>query len=146
MKSISLSDLQAKMKEDTRIDASKLAHASLSAPYIYSKYVAIHANEKMWLKTYQKQYASLRLKKTAYYGGDAPEEEYKKEPLYVKVSKSKVSTYVNGDSDIQAFENKLDVQEIKVEMLKEFMKVLYQTSFHIKNAIEYHKFINGGAV
>lgn len=143
MNSIPLTELQTMIQKDAKIDQQKLDHASLQAPYTYSKYVAIHATEKMWLKTYTKQFNVMNIKKTAYYKGDAPEAEYKKNPLHVKVPPSQLSIYVAGDSEVQLLQNKLDTQEIKVDMLKEYMKVLYQQTFHIKNAIEFQKFING---
>ncbi len=143
MESLSLPALQTKIKADAKIDISALDRASIDAPYLYSKYIAIHANEKMWLSVYKKQLTSLTLKKTAYYLGDATEDEYRKNPLHIKVSKTMVSKYVNGDSDIQELDSKIEVQNIKVDLLKEYMKVLYQKTFHIKNAIDFQKFVNG---
>lgn len=146
MNSTPLTELQKMIQADAKVDQQKLDEASLKAPYTYSRYVAIYATEKMWLKTYTKQFQVLNVKKTEYYKGNASEEEYKKNPLHFKVPPSKLSLFVAGDDEVQKLQNKLDTQEVKVEMLKEYMKVLYQTSFHIKNAIEFQKFINGGEI
>jgi hypothetical protein len=143
MKPITLEALQNMMGEDSNIDITKLDTDSVKAPYLYSKYINIHATEKRILKMlYQHLIRDKRIK-TEYYRGNASEEEYKEKPLHMTILKSQVQSYVDSDEDIQELQAKIDTQDIKVDMLTEYLKSLFQRTFHIKNAIEFLKFKNG---
>jgi hypothetical protein len=148
MEKIGLAELQKRMLDDTQpLNLTKLDTHSVEAPYLYSKYITIHANEKMWLQTFIKQKKVMMVKKHAYYSGNGTDEEYKKHPLPQKIKTgTERLRYVEADVEVQQIQDRIDIQQIKVDMLTEFMKVLYQKTFHIKNAIEFQKFINGGLV
>jgi hypothetical protein len=136
-------ELQTMMMQDSKLDISKLESDSVNTPYIYSKYVVLQATEKTTLKKYKKEMKVLHRNKTAYYRGDAPNSVYKEKPLNISILKSHVPKYVESDPEVMELQEKIEIQTIKLEMLEEYMKVLYQKTFHISNAIKFMKFKNG---
>ena len=61
----------------------------------------------------------------------------------LKVLNKDISSYVERDDAVIAVKNKKETQELKVEMITEFLKSINQRSFNIKNYIEFNKFKNG---
>ena len=140
---MNMNELQNMIKVDSKVDITKLDTDSVEAPYVYGRYITIHATEKAYLLKYKKDMKVLFKEKTAYYRGDADPEIYEKNPLHISILKSQVPGYVESDSGVQNLQEKIDIQEIKVDMISDFIYNLRQKTFHIKNAIEFMKFKNG---
>lgn len=138
-----LNEIQDMMTEDSKVDVTKLDAEAINTPFIYAKYINIHANEKIRLKALEKKMKTLRHEKTEYYRGNAPSEVYVEKPLNITILKSQVPTYVDSDPDIMELQEKIDIQLIKIEMLEDYLKSVYQRSFNIKAAIDYLKFKQG---
>jgi hypothetical protein len=70
-------------------------------------------------------------------------ERMSREPFLHKVLKNEVHNYVDSDGELMKLDNRISMQEEKVETLLEIVKAIHKRSFDIKHAIEWRKFTNG---
>ena len=144
-----LEDIKREMDIDSVIDPIKLSEESIRIPIVHNKWIQINCDEKRILKALNAEFEKLYLIKIEYYSGKAPDQEYIDNPYYVqkiknlKVLNKDIASYVERDDEIMSIKSKKDLQEIKVEMVTEFIKGINQRSFNIKNFIEFNKFKNG---
>lgn len=140
---MNFTQLQAMIKEDSKVDISKLDSDSLHVPYLQGKYINLHSNENGKLRTLELELKKLKFKKYQYYSGKATAQEYQAKPLDHTILKSDVQRYIDGDDEILNLETKIINQKTKVDAISEFVKALGQRTFLIKSAIDYLKFTNG---
>lgn len=141
---MNLSELRASIKRDSKINIEKLDYDSVEAPYIYSKYADILVDEKMKMKKLENKMKKLYKETVEYYRGNASPEVYQDRPMpEITILKSQIPNYVEADEFIQELQDRIDLQEIKLDLINDMMKSLYQRSFHIGNAIKFIKFKNG---
>jgi hypothetical protein len=138
-----IKELQTLIEKDSKVDIKNLDNEAINQPYLYGKYINIHAEEKITLKSLQRKMKQLKKDKVEYYKGNANPEEYAKKPLNITILKSQIPNYVESDSDVLDLQARLDLQEIKLEMLSEYLKSINQRSWNIRSAIDYIKFKHG---
>jgi hypothetical protein len=139
-------ELQKMMAEDSQIDTTELATASLNVPAVYSKYLNFVYNMKPDFLKFTRSIKVLRKVKTEYYTGKLSQEElnkYKWEPFQIKIMKSDLDLYLDADQDIQEMQRRIDELSIKIDMIQDFLKMLAARHWTIKNAIDWSKFTNG---
>ncbi len=139
------SDLVQMIREDCVIDKSQLDNESIKTPTLHGKYYGLYLEEKRVLRAMEAEFQKLKKLKYDYYLGRSDDHVYEEEPLPLKISRQDLDIYLDADNAMQSLYNKIVVQQDKCDMLKSFIeKVLNQRSFHIKNAIEFIKWSNGG--
>lgn len=142
-------DIKALMTIDAKIDPLKISEESINIPVLHNKWLIILTDEKRILKLVNSEFDKIYLAKLSYYSGKAPDQEYIDNPYYnnviknLKVLNKDIASYVERDDAVIAVKNKKETQELKVEMITEFLKSINQRSFNIKNYIEFTKFKNG---
>ena len=129
-----LNDMWAK---DAPLDDEKLDNDSLSIPKLHAKYLRLYNN----FVTLRDQ-AELDVKRTyrdrwEYYTGKS------EKPFPVKLIKTDVAIYLEADQEYQKSVLKAKYLNQMVEAIKTILSAINNRSFHIKNAVEFAKFLKG---
>jgi hypothetical protein len=138
-----IEDIRDLMEKDSKIDDTALDAESLKIPYLHSKWYGIFIDELRLLRGLEQEYNRLLKEKTEYYLGKADDEVYEKKPLDHKILKQDLDIYLRADDDLMKLESRKILQQMKVEMIENFIKNINQRTFIIRNAIEFMKFKNG---
>jgi hypothetical protein len=89
-------------------------------------------------------YDNIYLERNLYYSGKAEPEVYEKEPFPYKVrDKEAMDRYMKADERVSTAQQKLSVYEMIIKYLEDIIKCIHNRSYHINNAIEWHKFQGG---
>lgn len=142
-----LEDIQAAWKQDSAIDRTELGEESLKIPQLHSKYFNIFSQERLTLRKLEADYKRLLRLKHEYYTGVISEEDLREQqwtPFMLKVLRTDLSMYIDGDTDIQTLQLKIEMQKEKVDFLDSAIKSLTTRGYQIKNAIDWTRFQMGG--
>ena len=136
-----LETIQKMWEKDSKIDDVMLDNASLAIPQLHSKYINLFNEYSLLSKKAKQQYKVIQHKKWLYYSGkEVPEDA---EPFQYKVIKSDVANWIAVDEDIQKVEMKIDYYDVVLDTLRDILKQVHQMTYHIKQCIEWRRFVNG---
>ena len=142
---ITIEEIHELWSKDANIDDLELDLESLKIPQLHSKYMKIMNDENRHLYKMQYTHAALARDKLEYYQGKMCEEDLEErgwEPLTLKVLRADVPKYVEGDKDIIKHLIQIADQREKVMLLNSIVNTINNRSYHITNAINWHKFSN----
>lgn len=128
---------------DCNIDPDDLHVESIKIPYLHSKYSKIHNNLSCLKKKAQIEYKQLRLEKWKYYGSKSNPDVYNDKPLDHKILKQDVDKYLEGDEELIKISSKIDYLDMTINFCESILKQINNRTYHIKNAIEWQKFLRG---
>ena len=134
---MNLETLNEMWAKDAPLDDEKLDNDSLSIPKLHAKYLRLYNN----FVTLRDQ-AELDVKRTysdrwEYYTGKS------EKPFPVKLIKTDVAIYLEADQEYQKSVLKAKYLNQMVEAIKTILSAINNRSFHIKNAVEFAKFLKG---
>ena len=134
---MNLETLNEMWAKDAPLDDEKLDNDSLSIPKLHAKYLRLYNN----FVTLKDQ-AELEVKRTyrdrwEYYTGKS------EKPFPVKLIKTDVAIYLEADQEYQKSVLKAKYLNQMVEAIKTILSAINNRSFHIKNAVEFAKFLKG---
>ena len=134
---MNLETLNDMWEKDSPLDDEKLDNDSLSIPKLHAKYLRLYNN----FVTLRDQ-AELDVKRTyrdrwEYYTGKS------EKPFPVKLIKTDVAIYLEADQEYQKSVLKAKYLNQMVEAIKTILSAINNRSFHIKNAVEFAKFLKG---
>ena len=134
---MNLETLNEMWAKDAPLDDEKLDNDSLSIPKLHAKYLRLYNN----FVTLRDQ-AELDVKRTyrdrwEYYTGKS------EKPFPVKLIKTDVEIYLEADQEYQKSVLKAKYLNQMVEAIKTILSAINNRSFHIKNAVEFAKFLKG---
>ncbi|ADO99904.1 UvsY [Prochlorococcus phage P-HM2] len=134
---MNLETLNDMWEKDSPLDDEKLDHDSLSIPKLHAKYLRLYNN----FVTLRDQ-AELEVKRTyrdrwEYYTGKS------EKPFPMKLIKTDVAIYLEADQEYQKSVLKAKYLNQMVEAIKTILSAINNRSFHIKNAVEFAKFLKG---
>ena len=129
--------------KDSVIDDVMLDNASIKIPQLHSKYLDLHNQFTLLLKKARQQLKKAEHTKFLYYSGKGSPEMYEEHPFDYKVMKSEVPSWVAVDEDINKIEMKVALYETTLNSLSEILKQVHQMTYHIKQIIEWRRFVNG---
>lgn len=142
----SIDEIMANWNKDSVIDQIDIGGELTKIPQLHSKYLNVLTHYKLLTKSVEFKIAEMKKLKWQYYTGKISQEElneYGWEP-FPYVLKSDVSTYIEGDKDL----NRLHAQKTKyqecVTACEFIMKELHSRTFQLKSYIDWEKFKNGG--
>lgn len=75
--------------------------------------------------------------------GKSPKEVYDEKPFDRVVIKSELPTYIAADSELRILDEMREYASIRKDFLNRTLKGIENRQWHIKNAIEWNKFLNG---
>ena len=134
---MNLETLNDMWEKDSQLNDEKLDHDSLAIPKLHAKYLRLYNN----LTTLRDQ-AELDVKRTyrdrwEYYTGKS------EKPFPMKLIKTDVAIYLEADQEYQKSVLKAKYLNQMVESIKTILSAINNRSFHIKNAVEFAKFLKG---
>ena len=134
---MNLETLNEMWTKDAPLDDEKLDNDSLSIPKLHAKYLRLYNN----FVTLRDQ-AELDVKRTyrdrwEYYTGKS------EKPFPMKLIKTDVAIYLEADQEYQKSVLKAKYLNQMVESIKTILSAINNRSFHIKNAVEFAKFLKG---
>lgn len=132
--------------EDSQINRVELANAALDIPKLHNKYWRMLSNERLRLKKMKSEMDILVNNKKEWLSGNLSKEELDQlgwQPYLRKHLKSDLDQFVKVDPDFIEFNLKLALQEEKIEVLLDIIKMVSNRSFQISNAINFEKFRAG---
>ena len=134
---MNLETLNDMWEKDAPLDDEKLDTDSLAIPKLHAKYLRLY-NSFVTLK----DQAELDVKRTyrdrwEYYTGKS------ETPYPIKLIKTDVPIYLEADQLNQKSLLKVKYYNQMVEALKTILSAINNRSFHIKNAVEFAKFLKG---
>lgn len=136
-KTLTLTELQAKLDSDLKIDPSNLMEQTASNLNLHAWYFAQYLLVKAMFKKEQLSLRALEKEKYNYYAGMAKEVyEYNLDNRAIKFN-------LDGDSHILEKQKGIMVLELKIEFFLKACDLLKDRGFAIKNQIDLLKFQNG---
>jgi len=130
-------------EKDSKIDEILLDEVSLKIPQLHQKYLTLLSEFKLLQKKKYQELKRLQHKKTLYYSGKLPPEEYEDKPFNYKLMKGDIPSWVSVDEDIQKVELQYEYYQTCIDALSEILKQVHQISYNIKNCIQWRMFTGG---
>jgi hypothetical protein len=138
-------DLLKEVEKDSII-SDNLVLESVKIPSLHGKYIYFLLEERRIQNKLKAELELTRSFKFEYYSGRASAEELKKRGLKQfgsTILKSQIVDYVNMDKDIVELQYKIEEQNIKIDYLDSFVRMLNNRHWIFRNVIEWSKFKAG---
>ena len=134
---MNLETLDDMWEKDSRLDDEKLDHDSLSIPKLHAKYLRLYNTFSTLRDQQELTVKQVYRDRWEYYTGKS------EKPFRIKLLKQDVPIYLDSDEEYQKAVLKLKYLNQMVDALKTILTAINNRSFHIKNAIEFAKFLKG---
>jgi hypothetical protein len=141
-----LEDIFTEWSEDSRISKTELDDESLKIPLLHSKYLKMFTTEKLSLHRLEAEYKTTFKLKSEYFSGTLDLDTVKErgwEPNPKLILRTDLNMHIEADAEIQKLSLKIGLQREKVSTLDSILKTISNRGFHISNAINYMKLMNG---
>jgi hypothetical protein len=121
-----------------------LGKISMEIPFQHNKYLNHYTDLSQIKTSLEFEVRKLVREKREYYGGEAEAKVYAEKPFGSSIKTAdKMKVYLESDEDIINQEAKIKYIDQMLYFLDHVLKMVSQRNFHVKNAIEWEKFING---
>lgn len=140
-----LDELLEMWNKDAEIDRTEPGKALLDIPKLHSKYLTILSNHRLLIRDAEFKYNRMKKIKWEYYTGKMSNDDLQKhgwEP-FPFVLKSDITTYLDGDEDLNKFLAQKRMYEEIVSVCESIMKELNSRTYQLRGLIEWEKFIQG---
>lgn len=141
-----LETLEKMWTEDSPINQTDLTDTTLATVKLHSKYMKYYNAAKLQLKRLESDKDKLLLLKTDYYLGNLDHQTLKDNnwsPNKRVILKTDLPLHMNADNEIIAANLKIAEVTQVVTFLDSVIRSINNRGFHIKNILDYEKFING---
>lgn len=146
-----LNKIKKEWAKDAPLDKTKLDDEALKVPYLHSKYLDYLTEAKKLIRQKNYELESLFHKKKEYYGGyltkqDMDDLGWDYNPLKgrAKPLKNEMGDFVKVDPEVQKLRQEIDeLNEVK-ELLIDICESIRWRHQHIRNAIDWARFMSGG--
>lgn len=144
--------IRSQWEEDSKIDfefrnkqyTADLAQISLDIPFQHNKYLNHYTDISQIKTSFEFELRKLVREKREYYAGEAPGEVYAKKPFGKKIkTNDMMKVHLESDDDIINLEAKVQYVNQILNFLEHVLKMISQRNYHLRNAIEWERFING---
>jgi hypothetical protein len=145
-----------KIKEDWATDShvdfefknknytADLGKISMEIPFQHNKYLNHYTDLSQIKTSLEFEVRKLVREKREYYSGEAEAKVYAEKPFGSSIKTAdKMKVYLESDEDIINQEAKIKYIDQILYFLDHVLKMVSQRNYHVKNAIEWEKFING---
>ena len=145
--------IKSEWNKDTEIDfqfkdkqySEDLARLSLEIPFQHNKYLNHYTDLNQIKTSLEFEIRKLVREKREYYSGEADPKVYAEKPFGSSIKTAeKMKVYLESDEEIINLEAKIKFVDQILSYLDQVLRMISQRNYHIKNAIEWEKFINGG--
>ena len=136
----SLVDFEFKNKQYS----ADLGKISMDIPFQHNKYLNHYTDLSQIKTSLEFEVRKLVREKREYYSGEAEARVYAEKPFGSSIKTAdKMRVYLESDEDIINQEAKIKYIDQMLHFLDNVLKMISQRNYHVKNAIEWEKFING---
>ena len=129
--------LQESDNRELKIDDTDLGAESINIPILHNKYLQHFNKFSLLLKKAEYDHRVLKRQKWEYYTGKS------ETPFPLKLIKTDVPIYLEADQEYQKSVLKAKYLNQMVDAIKTILSAINNRSFHIKNAVEFAKFLKG---
>ena len=124
--------------------SSDLGKISMEIPFQHNKYLNHYTDLSQIKTSLEFEARKLLREKREYYGGEADARTYAEKPFGNSIKTSeKMKVYLESDDDLINIEAKIKFIDQILFYLDNVLKMIAQRNYHVKNAIEWERFING---
>jgi hypothetical protein len=124
--------------------SSDLGKISMEIPFQHNKYLNHYTDLSQIKTSLEFEIRKLVKEKREYYSGEADARVYADKPFGSSIKTAdKMKVYLESDEDIINLEAKIKYIDQILFFLDNVLKMISQRNYHVKNAIEWEKFING---
>ena len=144
--------IREEWKEDSYVEfefksknySADLGKISMEIPFQHNKYLNHYTDLSQIKTSLEFEVRKLVREKREYYGGEAEAHVYADKPFGSSIKTAdKMKVYLESDDDIINTEAKIKYIDQMLHFLDHVLKMVSQRNYHVKNAIEWEKFING---
>ena len=124
--------------------SADLGKISMEIPFQHNKYLNHYTDLSQIKTSLEFEVRKLVREKREYYSGEADAKVYAEKPFGSSIKTAdKMKVYLESDDDIINQEAKIKYIDQMLHFLDNVLKMISQRNYHVKNAIEWEKFING---
>lgn len=124
--------------------SADLGKISMEIPFQHNKYLNHYTDLSQIKTSLEFEVRKLVREKREYYSGEAEAKVYAEKPFGSSIKTAdKMKVYLESDEDIINQEAKIKYIDQMLYFLDHVLKMISQRNYHVKNAIEWEKFING---
>ena len=124
--------------------SADLGKISMEIPFQHNKYLNHYTDLSQIKTSLEFEVRKLVREKREYYSGEAEAKVYADKPFGSSIKTAdKMKVYLESDDDIINQEAKIKFIDQMLYFLDNVLKMISQRNYHVKNAIEWEKFING---
>ena len=138
-----LEQLQEQADKDLKINDSELDLESIKTPQLHNQYMKHLTKFKLMLSRAESELHIKKREKWEYYTGKADSTVYVEKPFNLKILRQDVDKYIDSDEEVIRAKQKVDYLNTVVDFLDRSIKQISNTTFTIKNAIDWKKFTSG---
>lgn len=141
-----LAKIQTEWETDAKLDRTELGTESIKIPKLHSKYWNAFCCERKVLRGIEADFNVLFRDLHAYYSGVLDQETMQQRrwsPNPLKILRTDVEMYINGNEDFIAKKKELEDQKDVVRFLEDIIKSLTNRGYNIRTALEWERFMNG---
>jgi hypothetical protein len=121
-----------------------LGKISMEIPFQHNKYLNHYTDLSQIKTSLEFEARKLLREKREYYGGEADARVYAEKPFGNSIKTAeKMRVYLESDEDLINIEAKIKYIDQILFYLDSVLKMISQRNYHVKNAIEWERFING---
>jgi hypothetical protein len=121
-----------------------LGKISMEIPFQHNKYLNHYTDLSQIKTSLEFEVRKLVREKREYYSGEAEARVYAEKPFGSSIKTAdKMKVYLESDDDIINQEAKIKYIDQMLYFLDHVLKLVSQRNYHVRNAIEWEKFING---
>jgi hypothetical protein len=144
---VKIDALMEEWSKDCKIDNTEPGEELIRIPILHGKYINIMTHHSLLAKKIAFEYNEKRMIKTEYYSGNLnnPEDlaKYGLEPFQYRVTKQKVSEYIETDKELISILMRKIAHEEIVEYCKSILKELQNRTWQLRTYIDYLKYTSG---
>ena len=124
--------------------SADLGKISMEIPFQHNKYLNHYTDLSQIKTSLEFEVRKLVREKREYYSGEAEAKVYAEKPFGSSIKTAdKMKVYLESDEDIINQEAKIKYIDQILYFLDNVLKMISQRNYHVKNAIEWERFING---
>ena len=141
---IDLEQIQKMWEEDAKIDRDNLHEESLNIPSLHAKYFDLYNTIFLLRKKAEQQKKNIRHERYEYFSGKASPDVYVENPFPKKIrDKDTMNKYLDADKKLSNATLKIDYYDTMLVYLESILKMIFNRTYQIKNALEYQSFMSG---
>ena len=141
---LDLDMIQKMWEKDSNIDLDNLHTESINIPKLHAKYYEIYNNIVLLKKKAEQQRKNTRHERYEYFTGKADPEVYTENPFPKKIrDKDTLQKYLDADESLSSVSLKIDYYDTILNYLESILRFIQNSTYQIKNAVEFMKFQAG---